>query len=316
MGTPRQQQEANGAGIVPEVMDEGADQLVPFPVTGGGSSGLDAITRGEIDVQVSTAHKFPRALKRALQDAQTMALLDEDTAQRCFYVLERGGKKIEGPGVRLAEIFANAWGNLRFGSRIIDEGEKFITAQGFCHDLQTNVAACVEVVRRITDKKGRRYNDDMIATTANAAQSIALRNAIFRVVPRVYVDQIFQKAKAVAIGTVATLSERRQKAMEWYAKAGVKPERILAKLGKAGIEEIGLPELETLIGISTAIRDGQTTIDESFPAVAMAEKPSDAAPASKAAAAAAHVENLANQAKKPEDKKEPAQAAAPSPSQK
>ena len=50
-----------------------------------------------------------------------MATIDAEVAGSCFYKLSRGGKTIEGPSVRLAEIVASAWGNLKFGARIIDE---------------------------------------------------------------------------------------------------------------------------------------------------------------------------------------------------
>lgn len=55
-----------------------------------------------------------------------------------------------------------------------------MTAQGVFHDLERNVAITYEVRRRIVDKNGRRYKPDMIGVTANAACSIALRNAILR----------------------------------------------------------------------------------------------------------------------------------------
>ena len=48
----------------------------------------------------------------------------------------RGGKPIEGPSNRLAEIVAYAWGNLRISSRITNEGAKFLTAQTTILDLE------------------------------------------------------------------------------------------------------------------------------------------------------------------------------------
>ena len=45
-------------------------------------------------------------------------LADPKTAEGCFFSLPRGGKRLEGPSIRLAEICAATYGNLRCGSRI------------------------------------------------------------------------------------------------------------------------------------------------------------------------------------------------------
>lgn len=224
-----------------------------------------AINSSEIDAQIATAHKYPRSIKTFLRKAFEMATLDEDTAASCFYKVPRDKKMTEGPSVRLAEIVASAWGNLRFGARIAEETEKYVRAEGFAHDLETNVAVMFPVMRRITNKYGQRFSDDMIVTTANAASSIALRNAIFRVVPRAYVNQICMHAKKVAVGNAQTMGERRQKVVENIQKMGIVNERIFAAVGKKGIDEIGLDEIETLIGLHTAVKDGAISVDAAFP---------------------------------------------------
>ena len=144
---------------------------------------LAALTRSEIDVQVATAHQYPRNLSRVLNNIETLATMDEDVAGSCFYTLRRQGKVIEGPSVRMAEIIASSWGNLRVQARIISNDGKMITAQGICHDLESNYATSTEVKRRITDKNGKTFSEDMQVVTGNAACAIAMRNALFKVVP-------------------------------------------------------------------------------------------------------------------------------------
>lgn len=230
------------------------------------------LDRAEVDVQISTARRFPRSLKAFKDQAIQMATMDQETAESCFYVLPRSEKSIEGPGVRLAEIVASAWGNMRYGSRQIGDDGKFITAQGMAFDLEKNVAVTLEVRRRITDKYGKRYNDDMVGVTGNAAGSIALRNAIFRVIPKAYVNAIYQAAKKVAIGDVKSLSTRRDQILERFAKMGVQKDKILAALQREfqdrqfnGVEDIDLAAIEKLIGIGTAIKDGDMSVDDAFP---------------------------------------------------
>jgi hypothetical protein len=223
----------------------------------------------EIDVQIATAHRYPRSIERFKKMALAIATSDQETAESCFYVLPRGGKSIEGPGVRLAEIIGSSWGNMRYGARIVGEDDKFIIAHGMAHDLERNVAMTIEVRRRITDKYGKKYNDDMISTTANAACSIALRNAIFKVVPKAFIDSIYKAAKKVAVGDTQTLNDRRHKMMDYFGKMGVSKDRVFAAMGINGIEDVNLEILEKLIGLSTAIKDGDINVDAAFPIISI-----------------------------------------------
>lgn len=228
-------------------------------IPGGGQ-----LVRAEIDMQISTAHAFPRSLAKFRTTAMDMATLNEEIAASCFYSVPRGGKTIMGPSARMAEIVAVAWRNLRFGARVVSVDDKMLTAQGVCHDLEANIAITIEIQRRITDSKGKRYNDDMIVVTGNAACSIALRNAVLKVVPKAYWVPIFDQARIVAVGNQKTLVARRTQAIEYFQKMGVSLPQILAVLERKAVEEIGLEDLETLTGLKTAIKDGDTTIEQAF----------------------------------------------------
>jgi len=225
---------------------------------------LEEITRAEIDCAVATAKKYPRSIKRFRQEALTMATADKTIAGQCFYVLPRADKRIEGPSVRLAEIIASAWGNVRFGARIVSENEKEVVAQGVTHDLEKNVSTTIEVSRRITNKNGLKFSDDMIQVTKNAACSIALRNAIFKVVPKVYTQIIYEQAKKAAVGTLKTLKERVFSMMAKFGDMKVTEEMVLKLVKKPSVEDIDLTDVELLIGVYTAIKDGDTTIKEAF----------------------------------------------------
>lgn len=227
---------------------------------------LEALQRAEVDTQISTAKKYPRNIERFQSEATTLACRDEETAGSMFYSLPRDGKMIEGPSARLAEVVGSSWGNLRYAARVVSVDAQFITAQGVCHDLEKNVSASVDVKRRITTKNGKRYSDDMIVTTGNAACSIALRNAIFKVVPFAMVKGIYEDARNVAVGKAETLDARRGKAMDFIKKMGVSEERILNVIGRQSVIEIDLKDLATLKGMITAIREGDVTVDEAFPA--------------------------------------------------
>jgi hypothetical protein len=245
----------NGEGIVEDVIET--------PV----ATVLDSLTRGEIEAQVSTAKRYPRSVRGFINEAMDLACLDEDTAASCIYALPRGGKPIEGPSARFAEIIASAWGNCRAGARTMSEDDRFVTAQGYFYDVQRNYAVSFEVRRRITDRSGNRYNDDMVGVTANAACSIALRNAVLKGVPKAFWGRIYDAARKTAIGDAKTLEAKRGEMIGYFGKMGITPERILAAMGQPAIEDIGADELGVLKGIATAIKEGETTIEQAFPPV-------------------------------------------------
>jgi hypothetical protein len=199
----------------------------------------------------------------------SFATLDEETASSCFYTLpaRRGGddKPIQGPSVRMAEIALASYQHVKAGSRIIADDGKFIVAQAVVHDLENNVSVSIEVRRRVTSKSGARYSDDMIAVTGNAACSIALRNAVFRVVPRALIMPVYEAAKRVAVGDVKSLTSKRAQVIARLKQMGAKDVAILAAVGADKTEDIDLAKLEVLIGLGTAIKDGEITLETAFP---------------------------------------------------
>jgi len=221
----------------------------------------------EVDLQVSTAKKYPRTIKDFKERALELATLDQETAESCFYALPREGKTIEGPSARLAEIVAGAWGNLRAEARIIGEDDHFVHAEAVAWDIETNTAIKYQTRRRITRKSGQKYSDDMIAVTANAACSIALRNAIFKIVPMAYVREIYNEARRVAIGDEKTLSSRRDRVFKIFQAMGITPDRVLALINKPSLDDIGIDDLELLTGYRTAIKEGDISAEECFPKV-------------------------------------------------
>ncbi|PTL32530.1 hypothetical protein C7120_09210 [Prevotella sp. oral taxon 376] len=225
---------------------------------------LAAINKSEIDTQIATAKQYPRNLARVLNNIETLATMDEETAASCFYVLRRQGKVIEGPSVRMAEIIASAWGNLRVQARIIGNDGKMITAQGVCHDLESNYATSVEVKRRITDKNGKTYSDDMQVVTGNAACAIAMRNAVMKVVPSALIKKVIGKAKKVSLGQSMALENIRQSMMQYFSKIGVEEQCILDYLSVSKVDEIDTDMVVELRGLATAIKEGTTTVQETF----------------------------------------------------
>lgn len=220
-----------------------------------------------IDRQIATAKAFPRNITKATESCVAIVSLDKETATTCHYSVPRGGKSISGPSVHLAKIVAQQWGNLRIQTRVIDVDAKHVTSQATCFDLENNIAIQVEVKRSIMTKNGR-MSDDMITVTGNAANSIALRNAVYAVVPRAVIDKVYNAAKRMITGDVSDADKllvRRKQVIDRCKDAyNVTEAEVLSAIGKASVNNVTPDDLITLIGIGTAINDGDTTVDEAF----------------------------------------------------
>jgi hypothetical protein len=244
------------------------------------TSALEQMERAQTDIQITTAKRYPRQLSVVKKDMLTLATLDKATAETCFYTLRRrdpqapgGFKVIQGPSARLAEIAVNSFGNIKAGSRIIGNDGRMITAQAVCHDLEKNVCISIEVKRRITTRDGKTFGEDMQVVTGNAACSIALRNAVFKVIPMALIKPIYDSAKKCAVGDAAGLAERRVSGLKKFEEIGVSNARVFATFDIRGLEDISLEILEQMIGTWTAIQDGDTTIEEAFPVAGKTEAP-------------------------------------------
>lgn len=247
--------------------DEWADSAVNTAtvevVTG---TALESLTRAEVDMQIATAKRYPRDLAKFAKELLALATASREIAETMFYRLERkdsdGTKKaITGPSIRLAEAAAACYGNIRHGSRVIDVGQKTVTAQGVCHDLERNNFTSTEIVRRITTKTGRRFSEDMVVVTCNAAQSLARRNAIKGIVPLPIIMTSCNAAMRLVAGVPEDeLPKRRASAVKWFAGKGIPEERLLALLELRTRDEITGEHIATLVGWKNGLEAEEFTV--------------------------------------------------------
>lgn len=257
------------------------------------------LAKVELDQAISTAKAYPRSLQRVRDNVSALVMLDEETAKECVYALPRGGKPIRGPSVRFAEIVASQYGNCKVGSRVVDVNkfEKYVEAEGVFIDLESGMQRTARIRRKISDKNGRVYNDDMIVVTGNAACAIALREAILKGVPKALWRKAYDEAEGVIAGDIKTLAERREGAIRAFAAWGVTPDQIFASLEIAGLDEIGLDQIATLMAMFKTIKAGEQTVEDYFPGKA---KAADGVEAAKGTAA--KLEGIAKGAQdKPKD---------------
>jgi hypothetical protein len=257
-------------------MNQVAKQEVIDPETGDleiiEQSGPLTTIAAEVNAQVATARQYPR--RRAVDIARSiegLACLDVPTSESCMYSLPRGGKTIEGPSIRFAEICQQVWGNNRVSGKVegIDRVNMRVFAEGIYFDCETNSATRIVISRRIasTDKKtgqSRIFNDDMIQVAGSAAVSIARRNAILAGIPRAVWHGAYESVRLVVMGDIKTLANRRAAALTEFQRFGLTAAQVFAVLGVKDENDITLEHLVTLRGTLTGLRSGEVTVEDLF----------------------------------------------------
>lgn len=91
----------------------------------------------EVQGQIVMAKKFPRnevqSFNRIIQACQRRSL-----AEKAEYEYPRGGQKVTGPSIRLAEVAAQNWGNIDFGVVELEQRNGESQVMAYAWDLETN----------------------------------------------------------------------------------------------------------------------------------------------------------------------------------
>lgn len=226
----------------------------------------EAQERASIDTQVSTAKKYPRNLRKVLENSIVIATMNKDTAKSCRYAKPVGGKNVVGASVHLARIIVQQYGNIRVQQRIKVIEQKVVVAEAVAFDLETNYAVCVEARRSITDRNGNRYSESVIETTAMAALAIAERNAILKVIPKSITDNVYNEAFNFAYGELSDqtklLKERERIFKEFKNTYAIDEDSLVKSIGLQTKEAIKAEHIADLQGYLQALKDKELTAED------------------------------------------------------
>ena len=234
-------------------------------------SALAKLERASIDMQIATAHQYPRSITKFKENALALVTLDEETAASCLYRRpvgkNRNGDEVfaEGMSIRMAEIVAATYGNLRVGTRLIESTPRYVVVQGVAHDLESNFLSTAEDKEPTIDKYGKPYNERMRVVIEKAAAAKARRDAIFAVVPRASAKFLEKAAKDLLFGNASSITKWRTRIAEWVKTLGIDTARVWSALKVNGPDDLKQSEIEMLVGIKTALQNGDTSLDDAFP---------------------------------------------------
>lgn len=192
---------------------------------------------------------------------------------RAYYSFPAGGAKVEGGSIRLAEELAQAWGFLTTAVQIQDIRDGRVYLRGIAGDALTMRAHAEDRVYALSAPSGGFAKNAEQADRWQTMQiasggSKALRSAIFRLIPARMVHEAVQAAKeAKQPPEKVDFNQLCDALVMMFAKS--KAAITLAELEEAvGTKRLQwrIPEWRTLDDLMEALRHGETTPEEVWPA--------------------------------------------------
>lgn len=236
----------------------------------------------EVKGAIFLAKQFPRnvyqAEQRILDNCKRPAL-----AEVAVYQYPRGGTKVTGPSIRLAEVLAQNWGNLSFGVKELEQKNGESIAMAYAWDLETNTRQekVFTVKHSMKTKKGMKVLDDprdIYELVANNG-SRRVRACILGIIPGDIVEKAVKACEETLAGNSqgGPLKDRIGKALKGFKdNYRVTQEMIEDRFGYNANSFTEYDYVE-LVKIATSLRDGMSKADEWFDKDAGKDKKSDLA---------------------------------------
>jgi hypothetical protein len=188
-------------------------------------------------------------------------------ADQAMYAYPRGGQVVTGPSIRLAEVLAQAWGNIDCGVREISQANGISVAEAYAIDLESNmrISKIFHVPHERHTKKGKQHLTDPRDIYELVANNGArrMRACILGIIPGDIVDAAVDKCKHTLSHGKEPIADRIRKMVTKFDEQGVKIEHLEKRLGHkldATIEQ----ELVTLTGIYKSLKDGMSSREDFF----------------------------------------------------
>ena len=176
----------------------------------------------EVQAAMVIAKRFPRdeveSYNRIMQSCKRKSL-----AESAMYEYPRGGTKVTGPSIRLAEAMAQNWGNLDFGITELENKNGESQVMAYAWDLETNTrqVKIFSVPHVRSTKKGNvPLTDprDIYEMVANQGAR-RLRSCILGIIPSDVVEAAVDRCnKTLREGYEEPLVDRVRKMAEVFEK--------------------------------------------------------------------------------------------------
>jgi len=214
------------------------------------------------------AKQFPRneqeSFNRIMKACSRISLAEES-----MYEYPRGGTKVTGPSIRLAEALAQNWGNMDFGIIELEQKEDESIVMSYAWDLETNTRQTkIFAVKheRSTKKGNKRLTDprDIYEMVANQGAR-RLRACILGIIPGDVVDAAVAQCKeTLKKGNTKPLSDRIRYMIAAFNKDFGVDVAMLEKFIGCKSEAFSENDVIRLRNVYKSLKDGMAGVDDYF----------------------------------------------------
>ena len=220
----------------------------------------------EVQAAMVIAKRFPRdpiaAMDRILNACTRPSLADG-----ALYSYAKGGSDVTGPSIRLAEVAAQAWGNMEFGIRELEQRPGESTVEAFAWDIETNTRQ-VKVFQvphtRYTRKGSYKLEDprDIYELVANQGAR-RLRACILGVIPGDVIETAVRQCEQTLNASVDVTPEGLHKLLLAFEPFGVTKHQIEKRI-QCRIEAIRPAQVVQLKKVYASLRDNMSNAVDWF----------------------------------------------------
>lgn len=223
----------------------------------------------EVKGQIFMAKQFPRntfeSERRILDACRRKGL-----AEAAVYQYPRGGQKVSGPSIRLAEVLAQNWGNLAFGVKELERRPGESTAMSYCWDLETNVRR--EMVFSVKHVRGTKQGNKVLTDERDIYELVAnngarrLRACILSVIPGDVTEAAVKECESTLAGqNEGSLKDTISKMLNYFKETyKVTQEQIELYLGY-NVNAFTQTDIVQLKKVATSLNDGMSVVEDYFP---------------------------------------------------
>lgn len=242
-----------------------------FEMTAGRSVTAEMVTSRqtqEVQGQIIMAKKFPRdyvaSCNRIMQACQRKGL-----AEKAMYEYPRGGTKVVGPSIRLAEALAQNWGNMSFGIVELEQKAGESQVMAYAWDLETNTRQekIFSVPHIRSTKKGNvPLTDprDIYEMVANQGAR-RLRSCILGIIPGDVVEDAMEQCNQTLIGKAdKPIIDLVKDMAAIFKKEFSVPLEAIEKYIGCKSEAFSMNDLVRLKRVYTSLKDGMAKREEVF----------------------------------------------------
>lgn len=222
----------------------------------------------EVQAAMVIAKKFPRneadSYNKIIQACKRKSL-----AEQAMYEYPRGGTKVTGPSIRLAEAMAQNWGNLDYGLIELEQKNGESQVMAYAWDLETNtrqtIIFSVPHVRRSNGKNIPLTDPrDIYEEVANKGAR-RMRSCILRVIPGDVIDSAVAQCNKTLLdnGGVPLIDLIRQVSGTMNDKYGITIPMLEKYIG-CKVESFTMNDLIRLKKVYKSLQDGMAKREDFF----------------------------------------------------